>query len=305
METRLVYGFLEAGKTSYIQDCILHDYFHKYGTTLILCFEQGGTEYDETALSAYRTTVAYYEGGEDITAFCAACIQKYDPGRIYVEMNTMMPDLRAQFPETMEIAFTTTLFDTHTLTLYLNNLRQYVNDMVKLSDTVTFRSCASKEMLQPHSRIFRMMNPKAVYLRQDPMGYHEKAFDLFLPYSTDGPEIRIRTEDFIAFWLDAGEHPQRYDEKRILLEVPLELRRDVDTGGLRCGRTVMTCCMADLQFMSFPILEGSVSVDNKEGWITAEVRGTVRTGAYGVKKLAFLADSISSAAAPDPYLLKA
>ena len=26
------------------------------------------------------------------------------------------------------------------------------------------------------------------------MGYHEKAFDLFLPYSTDGSEIRIRSE---------------------------------------------------------------------------------------------------------------
>ena len=38
IDTRLIYGFLESGKTTYIQDCIVHDYFHKYGTTLILCF---------------------------------------------------------------------------------------------------------------------------------------------------------------------------------------------------------------------------------------------------------------------------
>ena len=41
VETRLVCGFLDAGKTTYIQDCILHDYFHKYGETLILSTEDG------------------------------------------------------------------------------------------------------------------------------------------------------------------------------------------------------------------------------------------------------------------------
>ena len=59
IETRLVYGFLDAGKTSYIRDCIQNDYFYKYGTTLILCFEQGLEEYDADALAVRRTSVAY------------------------------------------------------------------------------------------------------------------------------------------------------------------------------------------------------------------------------------------------------
>ena len=41
IETRLVYGFLDAGKTTYIRQCIRDDRFYKYGSTLILCFEQG------------------------------------------------------------------------------------------------------------------------------------------------------------------------------------------------------------------------------------------------------------------------
>ena len=52
--TTLVYGFIEAGKTTYIQDCIFHDYFHKRGSTLILCFEAGETEYDAQKLASFK-----------------------------------------------------------------------------------------------------------------------------------------------------------------------------------------------------------------------------------------------------------
>ena len=34
IETRLVCGFLDAGKTHYINDCIRNDRFHRYGTPL-------------------------------------------------------------------------------------------------------------------------------------------------------------------------------------------------------------------------------------------------------------------------------
>ena len=37
IDTRLVCGFLNAGKTTYIQDCIFNDFFHRYGSVLILC----------------------------------------------------------------------------------------------------------------------------------------------------------------------------------------------------------------------------------------------------------------------------
>ena len=44
IDTRLVYGFLDAGKTSYIRENVLSDVYRKYGFTLILCFEQGEEE---------------------------------------------------------------------------------------------------------------------------------------------------------------------------------------------------------------------------------------------------------------------
>jgi len=53
IDTRLVCGFLNAGKTTYIQDCIFHDFFHRYGSVLILCFEEGERAYDLEGLQRY------------------------------------------------------------------------------------------------------------------------------------------------------------------------------------------------------------------------------------------------------------
>ena len=41
IDAYLCSGFLDSGKTTYIQDNLFHDYFYKYGTTLILSFEEG------------------------------------------------------------------------------------------------------------------------------------------------------------------------------------------------------------------------------------------------------------------------
>ena len=283
IDTRLVYGFLDAGKTTYIQDCIENDYFYKYGATLILCFEQGETDYDREMLSGRRTTVAYYEGETDIRSFCLASIEACQPDRIYVEMNTMTPELRAQFPPCMQVGYAVTWIDWETLPLYFANFKQLTNQMVSDSGQIIFRGCPSKALLEPYSRAFRVMNRKAVYLRQDPMGYHEKAFDLFLPFSLEDPEIAIDETGYVPFWLDALDHPEHYEGKILRFLGPLELRRSGGEGAWRAGRVIMVCCMADLQFMSFPLEEAPEDLGG--GWVSLEARGLVETGEYGRRRL--------------------
>ena len=126
IDTRIVYGFKGAGKTSYIRDCIQNDYFYRYGTTLILCFEQGEEAYDPQALAEKRTTVAYYEGEEDVGAFCRRSIEKLRPDRIYVEMNAMMQGLREKLPAIMEVTFVQTLIDWSTMEIGRASCRERV-----------------------------------------------------------------------------------------------------------------------------------------------------------------------------------
>ena len=272
IDTRLVCGFLNAGKTTYIQDCIFHDFFHKYGSVLILCFEEGEQSFDLEQLRKYRATVAFYEGNESIPDFCARAIADHQPDRVYVEMNAMIPELRQRLPDILDITFVALWMEWATLGLYMANWRQMIARMVSEAQQVTFRGCPSKELLAPYTNAFRLMNRKAIYLRQDPMGYHEKAFDLFLPYTLDAERIQIAESDYLMFCLDAADHPEHYDRKRLCFTDPVEVRRVDET--VRMGRVVMTCCMADLQFMGFPLTGDRVT----EGWITLEALGGLTGG---------------------------
>ena len=187
-DTRLVYGFLDAGKTTYIRENIMNDVFRKYGFTLVICFEQGEEEFDAEALKEKNAAAVYYEGG-DVCAFCLDALEKYRPDRVYVEMNAMTEGLRDALPEQLGKTFAITLIDWKSMPTYYANFTQKLKQMVADSQQVTFRGCPSSELLAPYSQVFRLMNPKASYLRQDPMGYHEKAFEMFLPYSLEGRGI--------------------------------------------------------------------------------------------------------------------
>ena len=302
IDTRLVYGFLDAGKTSFIQDCVCSDYFYRYGSTLILSFEEGEAAYDTAALEAKRARVYLHDGAEDVGQFCLRAIRECRPDRIWVEMNAMMGGLRQQLPECMRVTYACTWIDWTTLGSYFANLRTMLKEMVAASRQVTFRCCPSKEALAPYAQAFEVMNPKASYLRQDPMGYHEKAFDLFLPFSVADAEITVSSAHYLPLWLDALEHPEHYEGKKLRFTDPLELRRLPGREALSAGRTVMVCCMADLQFMGFDLLEGEVPVP-EEGWITLSALARQGTAEYGRRVLKLSPLSVQSAPAPASGIL--
>ena len=301
IETRLVYGFLGAGKTTYIRETIQNDFFDKYGSTLILCFEQGEEEYDTSSLSGRRTLVRYYDGTEDVGAFCSRIIEETNPDRIYVEMNTMMDNLRSQLPGSMKSTFAITLIDWSTMPVYFRNFRQMFQGMVTDSHQVIFRGCPSRELLVPYSQPFRLMNQTATYLRQDPMGYHERAFDRYLPFSLEKEKITISEENYLPFWLDAFDHPKHYQGKTLLFVDPLELRRSESEGFFSVGRVVMVCCMADLQFMSLKLDGDGIPADG--GWVTLEANARVGRDEYGRPQLQLRADRIHLAPAPNLPIL--
>lgn len=269
-----------------------------------MCFEQGEEQYDEAALAEKRASVAYYSGG-DIRAFCEKSIEVFRPDRIYAEMNNGISDLKEQFPECMKQSFAITLIDWDTFQVYYATNIQGMSRMVSGSDQVTFRGCPSGRMLEPYSQSFRIMNPKAVYLRQDPMGYHEKAFEIFVPFSLDKDEIEVGEKDYLPFWLDAFDHPEHYGGKVLRFTVPLEIRKDDSGRPWSCGRVVMTCCMADLQFMSLELdasgVEGGPVL--KEGWCLLDAKAELSSDCYGRKKVRLMPEKKHPVKAPQELIM--
>lgn len=136
------------------------------------------------------------------------------------------------------------------------------------------------------------------------MGYHEKAFEMFLPYSLEEAEIVIGEGRYLPFWLDALDHPEHYEGKPIVFADPVEIRSTGEAGAWACGRVVMTCCMQDLQFMAFEAdVSGEDAAGSREGWITGRAAAAVVTGEFGRRKLRLRLKERQYVPAPEELIL--
>lgn len=299
----IVNGFLDAGKTSYIEECVFGGFFHKHGSTLVLAFEDGETAYDTEKLKQYRTEVVLYDGGGDVSSFCRAALERFRPDRVYVEMNAMREGLRESLPEELQAVFTVTLFDGTTLPLYYNNMRQLVQNMIAASDMAVFNRCPDKAALADYAVPFRLMNRRCDFLWQSELGYSEKAFGRLLPYDISAARLDIREEDYAVWHLDAHENPAAYEGKTVAFDAQVRNREDIPAGSVFLGRSVMTCCIRDIQFLGF-VCETSEAEDLREGsWVRVTARAICREGRHGVRSLELKAMELRPAPVPEQLIL--
>ena len=86
----LFMGFLEAGKTTFIQETLEEDYFNDGERTLLFACEEGMEEYDEELLKRTNTTLVYVEDQEDFnTEFLTSKLLEHYPDRVIIEYNGM------------------------------------------------------------------------------------------------------------------------------------------------------------------------------------------------------------------------
>ena len=99
-------GFLDAGKTKFIQETLEDPRFNAGERTLVLIFEEGEEEYD---LSTYPGKNVYLEvlDQETVTEEQLLALQKkYKAERVVAELNGMqlVADLYNRFPQSWAIA---------------------------------------------------------------------------------------------------------------------------------------------------------------------------------------------------------
>ena len=69
LETRiyLFTGFLESGKTTFINDTIINTDFCDYETSVLIVTEEGAVEYNEEAIKEHNCVIVYVENEEEFT----------------------------------------------------------------------------------------------------------------------------------------------------------------------------------------------------------------------------------------------
>lgn len=161
METRVYIfaGFLDSGKTSFINDTLMNPDFYSGEDTLLISFEEGEVSYNETYLKKSNTALEILDYENFTTLQLKQLELKYRPTQIIIEANGMM-DLnvfvKEKIPENWNVVQVLTTINANTFSMYLNNMRSLVYGQIVFSDLVIFNrydKSIKKSMLRNNVKV--------------------------------------------------------------------------------------------------------------------------------------------------------
>ena len=215
----LITGFLESGKTSFLNFTLQQDYFQIDGKTLLILCEEGEEEYDAEALKQHNTDVEIIESEEDLTPERLAAMEiLYQPERVIIEYNGMWLVSRfeeMEKPEGWAVEQHITCVDAITFQVYMQNMKSLFMDMVRNADMVVFNRSKMEYPLSNFRRSIKVVNPSAEVIFEDEEGEMTDIFADQMPFDLDADIVDIPPEDYGIWFVDAMDHPDRYVGKTL------------------------------------------------------------------------------------------
>lgn len=273
-------GFLESGKTKFIQETLEDERFNDGTRTLLLVMEEGEEEYD---LSTYPHKCIYVEMIEDLDELSpdhlAQLAKKHHAKRVVAELNGMRPagDFYTKMPRDWEIAQEVMFADSSTILTYNTNMRSLVVDKLQGAEMVVFNRMLPGADVMPFHKLARALNRRIdiVYDYTDGSTKFDDIEDP-LPFDINAPVIEIKDEDYALFYRDITEEPEKYDAKTVRFKGQVARLKKEKEGMFAPGRFVMTCCADDITFMAIPCKYAPAGDLQPRSWVMLEAKVSVQ-----------------------------
>ena len=278
MPVYLFTGFLEAGKTRFIQETLEDKRFCKGERTLLLLCEEGEEEYEPDEFAAKIVEIRTIADQAELTAEnLQRLAREAKAERVVVEYNGMwlLDLLYSALPEGWMVYQEFFFADARTFLLYNENMRQLVYDKLKSCELAVFNRFTPDMDKMAFHRIVRGASRRCDIAYEAPDGKVEYD-DIVdpLPFDLDAPVVEIGDDDYAVWYRDLSEEPKKYEGKTVRFRC-LALRRDrLPAETFVVGRHVMTCCVEDIQFAGL-VCQGKETAAVSDGsWIilTASIR---------------------------------
>lgn len=210
----LINGFLEAGKTQFLQFTMGQDYFQAEGKTLLICCEEGDTEYDPELLKKTNTILVNVESMDEISPERLTELELlHNPERVLMEWNGMWNQDELRLPKDWEVYQQITIIDGSTFDLYVKNMKPLLGAMVRNSELIICNRCDDVEDLEGYRRTLLAMNNQAEIVFEDAEGEISEISEADLPYDLSADVTVIAPEDFGIWYIDCMDKPDRYRGK--------------------------------------------------------------------------------------------
>ena len=270
-------GFLDSGKTKFIQETLEDERFNAGERTLLLIFEEGEEEYDFSTYPAKNVWLEVLDQQTVTTKQLSALQKKYKAERIVMELNGMQQvgDLYMRFPEDWVVAQEVMFADATTFMTYNANMRNLVMDKLVGAQMVVFNRLEKGQDTMPFHKVARAANRRIDILYDYTDG--TTSFDDVedpLPFDINAPVIEIKDEDYALWYRDVTEEPKKYDGKTVRFKGQVAMLRREKNGMFAPGRFVMTCCADDIQFCGVPCKYVAAKSLESRSWVMVEAKIT-------------------------------
>ncbi len=248
----LFLGFLESGKTKFIQETLEDERFDTGERTLLLVTEEGEEEYDPSRFAVKNVTVVTLEkkeefNEENLTRLQESCKAK----RVLVEYNGMwlLDEFYKAMPEGWMINQVMTFIDSKTFLSYNANMRQLMFDKIQNTQMVVFNRLPEEQDKMEFHKLVRAITRRAdiVYEHIDGKAEYDDIEDP-LPFDVKAPVIDIEDRDYAFFYRDLSENMEDYIGKTVKFKGMVATDKRLPPDNIVIGRHIMTCCEADIQY---------------------------------------------------------
>ena len=264
-------GFIEAGKTQFIQGTLEDVRFNDGERTLILLCEEGVEEFDFSKFSSENVFVESVENESDLTPkLITSLSKKHKAERIIIEYNGMwqIDDIFAVIPRGFVIAQEMCFMDATTFLNYNDNMRSLVVDKLKSPEVVIFNRVTDKTDKMLFHKIVRGVNRRVNIVFEYVDGHVEyDEIEDPLPYDLNADVVVIKDEDFAEFYRDLNENTQNYNQKTVMFKGIAAKNETLPSDLCLIGRHIMTCCEDDIAYGGMLCVIPKNAMVNNRDWL--------------------------------------
>ncbi len=249
----IINGFLESGKSEFINYTLAQPYFKTKGRTLLILCEEGEVEYDPNLLVKTATDLVLLDDIEDFNADKLMSLENtYKPERIIIEWNGMWDFRQMKLPNLWKVEQQITTIDASTFVTYYSNMRSLLAEMIRKSEMIIFNRCDNViDDLPTYKRNIKAVNQAADIIFEGADGEITTIFEDDLPFDLQAPVIELDNNGYGIWYIDSLDNLERYIGKTIKFTAMVLIPKEFPKGYFIPGRMAMTCCAEDMAFIGF------------------------------------------------------
>ena len=264
-------GFLEGGKTRFMQETLEDKRFNSGERTLVLMCEEGIEELDASKFSSKYVYIQSVEDFDDLSPeMLTDLVKKHRAERVLIEYNGMwlLSDLARVLPKEWVVYQEFMFVDARTFLPYNANMRTLMVDKLTTAELVVLNRANDSIDKEEIHKIIRAISRRCNIAYEYADGHVEyDDIEDPLPFDMDAPIIEIGDDDYAIWYRDMSEELQKYAGKTVRFKGIVARNARLPEGIFIAGRHIMTCCVNDIEYSGLVCKWDKANTLSQRQWV--------------------------------------